>query len=266
MSLFNFPILGDERANYTLTLLVFTHNSTLNEKENVCSKRLIFWTPINWAPPAWAVLAPWRQRENLIPGLGYSPSSISILSSTNALPSLGNKVAPSVLILLLLSSLSPSLRTSKPVSLSLWGIETVNAWGFDVPLLCEPSQSSAGACLPSLHHLIILCGGRGRRAIMKLSLPHMHPSLRPRDRIPAPDNTNAFRDTVHSLALSLFYFVASSAAHSMTLKLSPASFEGLGIEGRRRDRRWISKAGAGVAALPDSGVKQQNMTSIKRGS
>lgn len=165
MSLFNFPILGDERANYTLTLLVFTHNSTLNEKENVCSKRLIFWTPINWAPPAWAVLAPWRQRENLIPGLGYSPSSISILSSTNALPSLGNKVAPSVLILLLLSSLSPSLRTSKPVSLSLWGIETVNAWGFDVPLLCEPSQSSAGACLPSLHHLIILCGGRGRERL-----------------------------------------------------------------------------------------------------
>lgn len=60
-------------------------------------------------------------------------------------------------------SLSLALHTSKRVSLSLWGIETVNAWGFDVPLLCEPSQSSACACLPSLHHLIILCGGEGQR-------------------------------------------------------------------------------------------------------
>lgn len=125
---------------------------------------------LNCAPLKRAVLSPEKQNYSVL----VTPSSISILSSTNALPSLGNRVPPSLLALLpgrLLLSLriSPSLSLSLPshikasLSLSLWGIETVNAWGFDVPLLCEPSQSSACARLPSLHHLIILCGGESER-------------------------------------------------------------------------------------------------------
>lgn len=104
----------------------------------------------------------------------------------------------------------------------------------------------------------------------------MYPSPSPRHRIPAPDKYKClqkhhvcFFKIVPSLPPSLFIlFVASSAAYSTSLKLSPAhslSFEGLGIEGRRWDRGWISKPGR-VAALPDSSVKQEDMTSIKRGS
>lgn len=51
-----------------------------------------------------------------------TPAPVSIPSS-NALPSLSSKVAPSLLVFL--PSLSLSLHTSKQVSLSLWGIETL---------------------------------------------------------------------------------------------------------------------------------------------
>lgn len=139
------------------------------------------------------------------------------IPSSNALPSLSSKVAPSLLVFL--PSLSLSLHTSKQVSLSLWGIETVNAWSFDVPLPREPSQSSACTRLPSLHHLIILCGGKGEREITNLS--RSAPSLLGTEFLFL---SNAWRGSIfpplrslpHSLPRTLFtLFVASSAVRSM---------------------------------------------------
>lgn len=187
-----------------------------------------------------------------------TPSIRSVLSSTDALASLGNRVAPSltscfpspVAFCSRSRSLPFSLHTSKRVSLSLWGIETVNAWGFDVPLLCEPSQSSACACLPSLHHLIILCGGERERERLWNS-PSFTPLLHVSISLstiwnPCSWQTNSkrlYKNHLFSVKLSpaasllplFILFFASSAAYSASFKLSlvPNSFEGLSIEGWR---------------------------------
>lgn len=65
-----------------------------------------------------------------------------------------------------------------------------------------------------------------------------------------------------SLTFSLLYFLHHLQLKSISLKLSPVSFEGkagMRIEGE-------SLKPGRVAALPDSGVKLQNMTSMKRRS
>lgn len=107
------------------------------------------------------------------------------------------------------SSPSFSVCTSKQASVSLWGIETVNAPGFDVPLLCEPSQSSACACLPCLHHLIHLCGGEGE-GLWNSFTPSPHTSL----SLPM-QNSRSYQMPSETTFL---HVVASSAAHGMPSK------------------------------------------------
>lgn len=129
-------------------------------------------------------------------------------------------------------SLSLPLHTSKWVSVSLWGIETVNAWSFDVPLLREPGQSSICACLPSLHHLLILCGGgiererereRLRNSLSLLFHTYPSPSFPVQNFCQMPSE-GSFSHCLPS-ALSSHYLVASAAVHGTPLKQSPSSLK-----------------------------------------
>lgn len=153
------------------------------------------------------------------------PSSMSTLSATNT-HFIREKSRP---------ALPLSLHTSKRVCVWLWGIEMVNASGFDDPLPCEPSQSSACARLASLHHLICLCGREGEElwnsccSSVALSLSHAE----------FPLLSDAFENKVASLGC----IICSSW----------------------QDRYRIGSDSPNPAE-PDGGVTQQNMSSIKRRS
>lgn len=160
----------------------------------------------------------------------------------------------------------------------------VNAWGFDVPLLGELSQSSARARLPSLHHLIILCGGetaewerRDYETLFHSSSTYIHLSLINMEFLFLWKNTNTFRKIITSFPFSpncltatflfeflffFFIFIICSSQHVFQSRLKLILFRlKTAVEGRRRHRGWIPLPGHN-----NGSVKQQNTSSMQTGS